>query len=69
LPYEYVTRNWISYLEAQRLSGLSRGTLRRLIKNGEIRATMVGGATMIDKHFLEEYMRDHDLAEQLRLFD
>ena len=69
MPNERETQDWVSELEAQRFSGLSRATLRRLIKNGEIRATKVGGATMIDKHSLEEYMRDHDLAEQLRLFD
>jgi len=69
LPNERETQDWVSELEAQRISGLSRATLRRLIKNGEIRATKVGGARMIDKRSLEEYMRGHDLAEQLRLFD
>ena len=69
MPNEQVTQDWVSEAEAQRLSGLSLATLRRLIKTGEIRAKKVGGATMIDKHSLEEYMRDHGLAEQLRLFD
>ena len=66
---ERVTHDEVSELEAQRFSGFGRATLRRLVRNGEIRATKVGGATRIDKHSLEEYMRDHDLAEQLRLFD
>ena len=64
-----MNQNWISELEAQRFSGFSRATLRRLIKNGEIRATKVGGATMIDKDALAKYMRDHGYAEPLRLFD
>jgi hypothetical protein len=69
LPNEDVTQDVVSELVAQRFSGLSRATLRGLTKNGEIRATKVGGATMIDMRTLEMYMRDHGYAEQLRLFD
>jgi excisionase family DNA binding protein len=68
LPNEDVTQDGVSELVAQRTSGLSRATLRRLIKNGEIRATKVGGARRIDEHSLEKYMRDRGYAEQLRLF-
>jgi hypothetical protein len=64
LPNEDVTQDWVSEQEAQQFSGLSQETLRMLVKNNEI-----GGATMIDKHSLEKYMRDHGYAEQLRLFD
>jgi len=68
LPNEDVTQDGVSELEAQRFSGLRQATLRRLIKNGEIRAMKVGGARRIDKHSLEHYMRDRGYAEQLRLF-
>jgi excisionase family DNA binding protein len=68
LPNEDVTQDRVSELKAQQFSGLSRATLRRLINNGEIRATKVGGARRIDKHSLEYYMRDRGYAEQLRLF-
>ena len=64
MPSEDVTQVWVSEPEAQRFSGLSQETLRMLVKIGEI-----GGTTMIDKHSLEKYMRDHAYPEQLRLFD
>ena len=69
MPSVHPNEDWIGLQEAERFSGLSRATLRRLIRNGEIRATKIGGTMMIDKHSLEEYMRDHGYAEQLRLFD
>jgi excisionase family DNA binding protein len=58
-----------SELEAQRTSGLNRRTLRRLMRNGQLRATKIGRVTRIDKHSLAKYMHDHGYAEQLRLFD
>jgi excisionase family DNA binding protein len=69
VPNERVNQDWVGYPDAQRLSGFSQGTLRRLIRNGQLRATKIGGATMIDLHSLKKYMRDHGYAEQLRLFD
>jgi excisionase family DNA binding protein len=60
---------WVGYSEAERVSGFSRGTLRKLIGNGQLRATKIGRYMRIDKHSLENYMRDHNYAEQLRLFD
>jgi excisionase family DNA binding protein len=67
LPNENVT--WVGYAEAEQFSGLSQRTLRRLIGNGELRATKIGRATRIDQHSLKRYMHHHDLSEQLRLFD
>jgi excisionase family DNA binding protein len=58
-----------SELEAQRFCGFSRRTLRRLIKDGQLRATKIGGEMRIDKRSLEKYMHDHGYAQQLRLFD
>jgi excisionase family DNA binding protein len=59
----------VGYPEAQRFSGLSRGTLRRLIRDGRLRATKIGGEMRIDKRSMEKYMHDHGIAQQLRLFD
>jgi Helix-turn-helix domain len=69
LPNENVSQDWVGYPEAQRFSALSRKTLRRLIRNGELRTTKISGPTMIDKRSLKKYMRTHGYAEQLRLFD
>jgi hypothetical protein len=69
LPDENVSQDWVGYPEAQRISGLGRRSLRRLTRNGQLRATKIGGATMINMRSLETYMRNHGYAEQLRLFD
>jgi excisionase family DNA binding protein len=69
LTNEDVSQDWVGYPEAQRLSGLSWVTLRRLVRNGQLRDMKTGRATRIDKHSLENYMRNHGYAEQLRLFD
>jgi excisionase family DNA binding protein len=69
LPSENIRQDLIGYPEAERFSGFSRRTLRRLIGNGQLRAAKIGRAMRIDKHSLEKYMHDHDYAEQLRLFD
>jgi len=61
--------SWVSYQEAERISGLSRGSLTKLIGNGRLHAAKAGRVMRISKHSLEKYMRDHGLAEQLRLFD
>ena len=67
MPNENVT--WVSYTEAEQRSSISRRTLRRLIKDGQLRATKIGGEMRIDKRSLEKYMLDHGYAQQLRLFD
>ncbi len=67
MPNENVT--WVSYTEAEQRSSISRRTLRRLIKDGQLRATKIGGEMRIDKRSLEKYMHDHGYAQQLRLFD
>jgi len=60
---------WLTYREAQRLSGLGRTTLWILVRSGEVKAAKIGRAVRISRQSLEEYMHDHDYAEQLRLFD
>jgi len=69
LPSEHGRQDWVGYVEAQRFSGLGRRTLRRLISNGQLRAAKFGEVIRIEKHSLQQYMYDHNIAEQLQLFD
>ncbi len=65
MPDENVTQDWVGYPEAERFSGLSRAILRKLIGNGQLRATTIGRVRRIDKHSLEAFMERH--ATQLKL--
>ncbi len=53
---------WITYEEAQRLVGLGRTTLWRLVSSGKIEAARVGRAVRINRAGLMAYMRR--LAEE-----
>jgi len=57
-------REWISYREASALVALSRGTLHKLISNGEVRATKVGKAVRINRPSLESWMNQHPYANR-----
>ena len=56
---------WLSYPEAQRLTGLGRTTLWTLVSQGEIKAARVGRAVRISRRSLEEYMESQteDVAQ------
>ena len=56
---ENVSQGWVGYPEAQRLTGFSRLTLRKLVKNGWLRATNVDRETRFDKHVLEAFAENH----------
>jgi excisionase family DNA binding protein len=60
---------WITYEAAKQVSGLGRTKLWRLISSGEVKAAKIGRAVRISRQSLEQYMHDHDYAEQMRLFD
>lgn len=47
---------WLSYPEAQKLSGLGRTKLWQIVSSGEIKAAHVGRAVRISRRSLEEYM-------------
>jgi len=49
-------REWLGYEEARRLTGLSRTTLHRLVKLGEVKAARIGRSVRINRASLEEYM-------------
>ena len=69
MPNETVREDWVDYPEAERLSGLSRTTLRRLIRDGLLRATKVGRVRRIDKHSLEAFMKAHPTQPKLPGFE
>jgi excisionase family DNA binding protein len=52
-----VCPRWVSYSKAERLYGLSRTTLWRLAKTGDIRAARIGRAVRLDCRSLEGYLR------------
>jgi excisionase family DNA binding protein len=60
---------WLDYPEAERFSGLSRATLRRLIANGQLRAIKVGRATKLDKRSLEIFVKNHPAQPRLPGFE
>jgi excisionase family DNA binding protein len=53
---EFVEQEWISYLEAERYSGLSHTTLWRYIRSGELKAARIGRSVRIHLPSLREFM-------------
>ena len=51
-----IQREWLGYEAARRLVGLSRTTLYRLAKTGEIKGTRIGRSVRLNRASLEEYM-------------
>ncbi len=51
-----ITREWVTYREAEQLVGLSRTTLWKLIGAGEIGHRRVGRAVRINRASLDAYM-------------
>jgi excisionase family DNA binding protein len=52
-----VTREWVTYKQAEELSGLSRTTLWKLLGAGEIKAARVGRAVRINRQSLDMYLK------------
>ena len=52
----HIQPTWLTYEEAQRLVGLGKTTLWRLVSAGEVKAARVGRAVRINRHSLEEYL-------------
>jgi excisionase family DNA binding protein len=52
-----VTREWVTYKQAEELTGLSRTTLWKLIGAGEVEAAQVGRAVRINRASLNSYMK------------
>jgi excisionase family DNA binding protein len=52
-----VAREWVTYRQAEEITGLSRTTLRKLVDEGEIQIRRVGRAVRINRESLDTYMR------------
>lgn len=63
---ENVEREWISYREATNLTGLSRGTIWKIIASGQIRAAKVGKAVRINRRSLEQYLQKQNYLESFK---
>jgi excisionase family DNA binding protein len=57
-----VTREWVTYKEAQQITGLGRMTVRKLVEDGNIKIRRVGRAVRINRASLDAYMNGEDLA-------
>ncbi len=53
-----VTREWVTYKQAEEISGLSRTTLRKLVGEGAIKIRRVGRAVRINRASLDAYMNN-----------
>jgi len=51
-----VAREWVTYKQAGKISGLSRTTLRKLAGESSIKVRHVGKAVRINKQSLDRYM-------------
>jgi excisionase family DNA binding protein len=51
-----ITREWVTYREAEELSGLSRTALWKLLSAGEIKAARVGRAVRINRRSIDGYL-------------
>jgi excisionase family DNA binding protein len=52
-----VTREWVTYRQAEEIAGLSRTTLRKLVEDSEIQIKRVGRAVRINRESLDAFMR------------
>jgi excisionase family DNA binding protein len=55
-------REWLTYPEAQMVSGLGRTTLWKLVKDAHVGAAKVGKAVRINRRSLDRYMEDQAYA-------
>ncbi len=53
-----ITREWVTYKQAEEIAGLSRTTLRKLVGEGVLRVRRVGRAVRINRASLDAYMND-----------
>ncbi len=63
---ENIERGWLSYQEATALTGLSRGTIWKIIGAGQVRAAKVGKTVRINRRSLEQYLHEQNYAEKVR---
>ena len=69
MPTGNLREDSIGFTEAQQFSGLSRGSLRKLIRDGRLRASKVGRATKINKRSLEIFVKNRPVQPRLPGFE
>lgn len=52
-----ITPQYLTYRQAEELTGLSRQTVWRLIKSGDVRAFKIGRGVKIERRSLEDYVQ------------
>jgi len=60
---------WLTYPEAQRLTGLGRTTLWTLVSTGQVKAAKIGRAVRISRLSLERFMEQHATQPRRPGFD
>ena len=58
---------FVSYRQAQQLSGLSRGTLWKMVASGEVAASKIGKRVLIDRRSLQAFLESqtyHNASRQ-----
>ena len=63
---ENVEREWISYREATEITGLSRGTLWKILVAGHVRAAKVNKSVRINRRSLEQYLHEQNYVDFIR---
>jgi excisionase family DNA binding protein len=59
-----VQPEWLSYAQSRKITGLSRGTIRKILDSGAVKAAKVGSRTLINRQSLLEYLEDHSYARE-----
>ena len=57
---------WLSYTQTRKITGLSRGTIHKILDSGAVKAAKVGSRTLINRRSLLEYLEDHSYARGSR---
>jgi excisionase family DNA binding protein len=52
-----ITREWVTYKEAEELTGLSRTTLWKITSAGHVETARVGRAVRLNRDSLNAYMK------------
>ena len=53
-----VTREWLTYRQAEEIYGLSRTTLRAMVARETIKARRIGRAVRLNRASIDAYMND-----------
>jgi excisionase family DNA binding protein len=61
-----IAREWVTYKQAEEISGLSRTTLWKLVSAGEIQAARIGRAVRINRASLDACLRRSSAASAHR---